>query len=135
MEYESPKVSIDTAALRNTHCQNNDALPQSVDGNEWKYYSIGAMDEVSRKVQKVSTHTFCPPKERDDCVARDELWRQFNGAMEERSRKVQKASTHIASCVAMDVAPRHGHNAGIDVDATATALHPEKETSIQRGNG
>ena len=56
MECESPAVGIDTAALRNTHCQNNDALPQSVDGNEWKYYSIGAMEEVSEKVQKTSTH-------------------------------------------------------------------------------
>ena len=55
------------------------------------------------------------------------------GAMEERSRKFQKASTHEASCVAMDVAARHGHSAANDVDATA--LHPEKETSIQRGDG
>ena len=52
------------------------------------------MDEVSRKVQKVSTRTYCPPKERDDCVARDELGRQFNGAMDEVSRKVQNASTY-----------------------------------------
>ena len=96
MECESPAVGIDTAALRNTHCQNNDALPQSVDGNEWKYYSIGAMEEVSEKVQKTSTH-------------RD------------------------TSCVAADGAGVECDVAVADVDAAT--LHPEKGTSIQRGDG
>ena len=43
LECESPTVSTDTAALRNTHCRSNDALPQSVDGNERKYSSIEVM--------------------------------------------------------------------------------------------
>ena len=54
------------------------------------------MDERSRNVQKASTRTDCPPKERDGCVARDELGCQFNGAMEEVSRRVQKASTYVS---------------------------------------
>ena len=53
-------------------------------------------------------------------------WRKSPG-------NVQNASTHPTSCVTMDVAARHGHNAAVDVDAAA--LHSEKETSIQRGDG
>ena len=82
----------------------------------------------------MSTRTYCPSKERDDCVARDELGRQFNGAMEEVSEKVQKMSTHIVtSCVAADGAGVECDVAVADLDAAA--LHPEKETSIQRGDG
>ena len=50
-------------------------------GNVRERSSIGAMDERSRKVQNVSTRTACPPKERDGCVARDELGCQFNEAL------------------------------------------------------
>ena len=54
--------------------------------------------------------------------------------MEEVSEKVQKTSTHIAtSCVAAD-----GTGVECDVgvkDVDAATLHPEKGTSIQRGDG
>ena len=54
--------------------------------------------------------------------------------MEEVSRKVQKTSTHIViSCVAADGAGYECDVAALDVDAAA--LHPEKGTSIQRGDG
>ena len=54
--------------------------------------------------------------------------------MEEASEKVQKTSTHIAtSCVAANGARVKGHGAVFDGDAAA--LHPEKGTSIQRGDG
>ena len=49
------------------------------------------------------------------------------------SEKVQKASTHIGSCVAADGARVECNVAAADVDAAA--LHPEKGTSIQRGDG
>ena len=55
------------------------------------------------------------------------------GAMEEKSKKVQKTSTHQASCVAADGA---GYECDVAVaDVEAAALHPEKGTSIQRGDG
>ena len=65
---------------------------------------------------------------------------QFNGAMEEVSEKVQKTSTHIAtSCVAADGAGVEcdvAHMSPIaHADEDAAALHPEKGTSIQRGDG
>ena len=54
--------------------------------------------------------------------------------MEEVSEKVQKTSTHTAtSCVAADGAGVECDVAVVDVDAAA--LHPEKGTSIQRGDG
>ena len=53
--------------------------------------------------------------------------------MDEVSRKVQRASTHVVCCVAVDGASVKGHSATRDVDAAA--LHPEKQMSIQRGNG
>ena len=53
--------------------------------------------------------------------------------MDELSRKVQRASTHVVCCVAVDGASVKGHSAILDVDAPA--LHPEKEMSIQRGDG
>ena len=55
------------------------------------------------------------------------------GAMDERTRTVHKASTHCACCVAANGASVKGHSAIHDVDAPA--LHPEKEMSIQRGDG
>ena len=54
------------------------------------------------------------------------------GAMDERARKVQKASSHVACCVAADGAGVECDVAIADVDAAA--LHPEKGTSIQRGD-
>ena len=53
--------------------------------------------------------------------------------MDERARKVQKASSHISSCVAANGASVKSDDAVTDVDAAA--LHPEKEMSIQRGDG
>ena len=53
--------------------------------------------------------------------------------MDEVSRKVQKASTHVEYCVAINDASVKGHSAIPDVDAAA--LHLEKETAIQRGDG
>ena len=55
--------------------------------------------------------------------------------MDELSRKVQRASTHVVAvnCVAVNGARFKGHSAIPDEDAAT--LHPEKEMSIQRGDG
>ena len=57
--------------------------------------------------------------------------------MEEVYKMVQKTSTHIASCVTADGAGYEcdvaANEAAIDPDAAT--LHPEKGTSIQRGDG
>ena len=53
--------------------------------------------------------------------------------MDERARKVQKVSSHVECCVAADGASVKGDGAILDVDAAA--LHLEKETAIQRGDG
>ena len=90
----------------------------------------------AQTLMPLATYTFCPTcadrtRSQQSTRLAIQIW-SSNGAMFEVSRKVQKASTHT-SCVAMDVAARHGHNAAIDEDATT--LHPEKETSIHRGDG
>ena len=104
------------------------------------------MDEVSRKVQKASTHSSCiamdvaarhghsAAKDGDATALHPEnTKRQFSGAMDERTRTVHKASTHVFSCVAANGASVKGHGANPDV--YAAALNPKKEMSIQRGDG
>ena len=67
-------------------------------------------------------------------MAQNEGRGHFSGAMDERARKVHNASTHIIlCCVAANGASVKGHGAATDIDSTA--LHPEKEMSIQRGDG
>ena len=71
------------------------------------------------------------------CQERESSWTRQDtlsiGAMDELSRKVQRASTHIVCCVAVDGASVKGHSAILDEDAAT--LHPEKEMSMQRGDG
>ena len=47
--------------------------------------------------------------------------------------RFKKARTHSVCCVAINDASVKGHSAIPDVDAAA--LHLEKETAIQRGDG
>ena len=64
--------------------------------SERAQHSSGAMEELSRKVQK-SKH---PPSVKQysrahTCTATSQFKGQFKGAMDESSRTVEKASTHI----------------------------------------
>ena len=78
------------------------------------------MEEVSRKVQKASTHSSVLTLQAYKGAMHRNVSQSKHpiGAMEEVSGRVQKASTHAGS-VGVDIAIVERHCASVDVDATS----------------
>ena len=97
-------VVMDVAAFKVSHCIGFDIDATPLRAARVRSSSIGAMEEMSGKVQTASTHTLqCQSREHAHS-SRSVQGPQFNGAMDESSGKGSKMQAHISSGVVMDIA-------------------------------
>ena len=93
--------------------------------------SIGAMEEMSGKVQNASTHRLGRINHEHVHSSRSVQGSQFKGAKDESSGNVQKASTHVGCGVVMDIAAFEvSHSVGSGIDAAALRAARARSSSI-----
>ena len=88
-------VVMDIAAFKVSHSVGIDIDATALRAARVRSKSIGAMEEISGKVQNASTHRLGRINHEHVHSSRSVQGSQFKGAMDEMSQKVQNASTHI----------------------------------------
>ena len=111
-------VVIDVAVFKVRHSSNIDATALRI--VRARSSSIGAMDEISGKVQNASTHILRRQNHEHAHISRSVQEGQFKGAMDESSGKVQRCKHRKSSGVVMDIAAiKVSHSVARNIDATA----------------
>ena len=85
--HKTSGVVMDIAAFKVSHCVVSDIDATTLQAEKARSASIGAMEEMSQKVQNASSHQII--------LRTHKAHGQFSGAMDEMSQKVQNASTHL----------------------------------------
>ena len=87
---------MDITAIEVSHPVGPDCNATALRAARARSSSIGAMEEMSGKVQNMLALTLCNAKVMSTRTTAGQFKSQFKGAMEELSRQRQKASTHIS---------------------------------------